>query len=402
MSGRRRWEAVAMLWFAYFLYQADKQVYSVVLPPLRAELRLSGSEAGLVSTVFTLVVALLSPLAGAWGDRAAKHRLLVLVVIAWSAGTALTGFAGSLVLLLLARSLLTGGAESVYPPVSHAYLAGQHTSTRALAISILQTAQYAGPIASGFLAGWIAERAGWRWSFAVFGGAGLVLGLWMALRMRGEGPPAVREPLLAGFAHCARIDAVRRIGFGFAAVLFVTIGYSTWAPSIFGRQFGLSLSQAGFQTAAWSSVAAMIGALAGGALSDRMAAAGRSRLDLQALALACAAPFLWVLGAATTLPAALAALAGVGFFRGIYEGTIAVTLYDFVAPRYRASAAAVVLLIANLLASPSSALLGWIGDRADLGVAVSGLSACFVLGAAILFSARRLPLAEQEPAERRQ
>jgi MFS family permease len=388
-----RWEVVMLLWCAYFLFQADKQVYSVVLTPLRDDLGLSGYEAGLVSTLFTVVVAIVSPFAGALGDRFPRHRTLIWSVGIWSAGTALVGAANGIALLVLTRSLVTATAESFYPPVSHAYLAEQHSKTRALAISIHQTAQYAGPIGAGYLAGWIAEQFGWRQSFMVFGVAGVALSAWMAIRMRptAESRLTTGEPLLQGILHSIRQPGVQRIGLGFAAVLFVTIGYNTWAPTIFGEMFGLSLSQAGFQTAFFSSACAMGGALAGGWLSDRLANAGRSRFDLQAAALLLAAPFLWLLGAAQTLPLALTALGVVGFFRGIYEGTIAVTLYDFVAPRYRASAAAVVLLIANLLASPSSAALGWVADRADLNQAVSALSVFFVVGAAVLFSARTLP-----------
>ena len=84
-----------MLWVAYFLHQADRQIYSVVLDPLRADLGLSGYQAGLVSTVFTVVVAALSPLAGALGDRFPKHRILILAVAVWTAGTMLTGNAGT-------------------------------------------------------------------------------------------------------------------------------------------------------------------------------------------------------------------------------------------------------------------------------------------------------------------
>ena len=384
-----------MLWFAYFLHQADKQIYSVVLEPLRADLGLSGYQAGLINTIFTIVVAVMSPLAGALGDRFPKHRILIWAVAIWSVGTAISGAAGTLLMMLLTRSILTAGAESFYPPVSHALLADHHTRTRALAISIHQTAQYSGPIAAGFLSGWIAEHFGWRYGFLVFGSAGVALVLWMALRLRSvpASEPHARNPLVGGFLFCFRTPAIRRIGLAFAAVLFVSIGYGTWAPSIFRRQFGLSLTQAGFQTALWSSFSAMAGALIGGALSDRCAAAGRPRLDLQAVALLLAVPFLWLLGAARTLPFALTALAATGFFRGIYEGTIAVTLYDFVEPRFRSSAAAVVLLIANALAAPSSALLGWISDHADLGLAVSLLSVCFVIAAALLLSARSLPMA---------
>ncbi len=386
-----KWEVLTMLWFAYFFYQADKQIYAVVLLPLQAELGLTGYQAGLVNTVFTLLAALMAPVAGALGDRLPKARILIWVIVAWSLGTMLSGMSSTLAMLLMTRSVLTGTAEAFYPPVSHAYIAALFTRTRALAISIHQTAQYAGPIASGYFAGWIAERYGWRNSFYVFGGLGIVLGLWMALRVRPDEASPRKEPLWAGFAECARIDAVRRLGLAFAAELFVTIGYSTWAPAIFGQQFGLSLSQAGFQTSFWGMASAMVGALVGGAISDRRAARGKPRVELQAAALATAAPFLWLLGAAGTLPMALTALAAVGFFRGIYEGTIAVTLYDYVDARYRASAAAVVLVIANLIAAPSAALLGWAGDHANIHVAVSGLSLLFAAAAVVLWSARKLP-----------
>lgn len=364
-----------------------------MLPPIRAELGLSGYEAGLINTLFTAVVAVMSPLAGALGDRLPKHRVLFLVVAVWSAGTSAVSLASTFLLLAATRSFVTAAAESFYPPVSHAFLADHFTSRRALAMSIHQTAMYAGPVATGFLAGWLAERIGWRHPFLIFGGAGIVLSVAMALRLRPaeSAAPAPGGALFGGFAHCWRIAAVRRIGLAFAGVLFVSIGYSTWAPTIFGRQFGLSLSQAGFQTAFWTSIPAMGGALLGGALSDHFAARGRARIELQAAALLFAAPCVWWLGAASTLAAALAALAGTGFFRGMYEGTIAVTLYDFVDAKYRSSAAAVVLVLANLLASPSSALLGWIGDRSSLGPAVEVLSICFIVSAAILWSARKLP-----------
>ena len=394
-SQRYRWEVVLILWCAYALHQADKQIYSVVLRPLQADLGLSGYQAGLIATLFTLTVAVMSPLAGALGDRYPKHRVLTLAVAVWSAGTLMTGVTQGLILTIFARSFLTGGAESFYPPVSHALLAGHHTGTRALAIAIHQTAQYAGPIASGFIAGWIAEHYGWRQGFLVFGIAGLLLSAVMALRLRDAvaSRPA-RTALLSGFAHCFRQRAVRRIGLAFAAVLFVSLGYSTWVPAIFGRQFGLTLSQAGVYTALAGNIAAMLGALAGGALSDRFAAAGRSRFDLQAMSLLAATPFMVLLGTAQTLAVALAALAGLGFFRGVYEGTIAVTLYDFVAPEYRSSAAAMVLLIANLLAAPSAAMLGWISDHAPLPAAISSLAVLFPLAAGILFSARKLDLLE--------
>lgn len=362
----------------------------MVLLPIRESLGLSNYEAGMVNTVFTLVVALASPLAGALGDRWPKPRVLVIAIAVWSAATSASGFATALPLLLFTRSLVTPAAEAFYPPVSHALLADLHTRSRAFAISIHQTAQYAGPIASGFLSGWIAERYGWPYAFFVFGSLGLVLAAYIYFRMPAQSGLLAHGPLLAGFRHSFSLVAVRRIGFAFSLVLFVSIGYSTWAPTIFRTQFGLSITQAGFQTALWTSLSAMAGALSGGWLSDRLAAKGRPRFDLQIAALLTAAPFLWVLGAAQTFPVASVALAAVGFCRGIYEGTLAVSLYDFVQPQFRSSAAAVVLLLANLLAAPSSALLGFIADHWDLHLAVSLLSLCFLAAALVLSASRRL------------
>jgi hypothetical protein len=68
----------------------------------------------------------------------------------------------------------------------------------------------------------------------------------------------------------------------------------------------------------------------------------------------------------------------------VYEGTLAVSLYDHVKPEHRSSAAAIVLLVANLLAAPSAAMLGWIGDHASLGMAVSWMAGLFVLAAGLL------------------
>ena len=392
MTGTR-WEPILLLWCAYFLHHADKQIYSVILIPLRHDLGLSAYEAGLAATIFTVVVALISPVAGALGDRWPQHRILTTVVAVWSLGTMMTAGASSLGLLLLTRSVVTPAAEAFYPPVSHAFLAGIYTRTRALVMSIHQTAQYSGPIVSGFVSGWIAERFGWRYSFLVFGASGVALAAVMALRLRptaGAAEAPTPAGLFDGFAHCFRSAPIRAMGFAFAAVLFVSVGYGTFAPTLFVQQFGLSLSQAGLHTTLFGSTAAMAGALAGGWISDRHAARGGSRFEPQAVALLCAVPFLWTLGAAKTLVVADVALFGAGFFRGSYEGTLAVALYDHVTPRQRASAAAVVLLLANLLSAPSSALLGWIADRTELNLTVSLLSLCFVVAAAILYYAARI------------
>jgi len=342
--------------------------------------------------------------AGALGDRWPQHRVVAISLMVWSGATAMSGAATGFLFFLFTRSILTASAEAFYPPVSHAYLASWHgDATRATAISIHQVAQYAGPVASGFLAAYIAERFGWRTSFYGFGIVGCLMALIMLRRLRS--PPVsvnAREPsdkLFAGFLICFQSRGVRRIGFAFAAVLFASVGFGTWVPTYLLREFDLSLTQAGFQAALWASLGAMVGAVSGGWLSDRLKVAGHSRFSLQSVALSLAGICLLSMGTAPSLSTAMAWLAGVGYFKGIYEGTLAVSLYDYVPAKFRSSAAAVVLLLANLLAAPSAAILGFASDHADLRWPLSSLALFLLIAAGLLWRSRSLPTIQETQEE---
>ena len=61
--------------------------------------------------------------------------------------------------------MATAGGEAFYAPAAYPLLAAFHRKTRALAMSVHQSAVYLGVIAGGFLGGYIAERWGWRSAF---------------------------------------------------------------------------------------------------------------------------------------------------------------------------------------------------------------------------------------------
>jgi hypothetical protein len=65
-----------------------------------------------------------------------------------------------------------------YYPAATSLLSDYHgRRTRSRALGVHQTSVYAGTIAGGFCAGLIAQHWGWRWSFLLFGGLGVVLGV---------------------------------------------------------------------------------------------------------------------------------------------------------------------------------------------------------------------------------
>ena len=52
-----KWELIALLWSAYFFNQADRAIYNVVLPQLKAELGLTDVQAGLVASITGVLVS---------------------------------------------------------------------------------------------------------------------------------------------------------------------------------------------------------------------------------------------------------------------------------------------------------------------------------------------------------
>ena len=87
-------------------------------------------------------------------------------------------------MLILMRSVATGGGEAFFGPANYSLLGQYHTDTRARAMSIHQTSYYVGVILAGWLAGYIADKLGWQYSFIIFGAAGILWGIVMAVRLK--------------------------------------------------------------------------------------------------------------------------------------------------------------------------------------------------------------------------
>ena len=180
-AGWVKWEVLLLLWMAYLLNQGDRQVFNTVLPSIREALGLTDTSVGLIATLFNLFYAFMVPLGGWAGDRFSRKWVVTISILFWSAATMFTGVANSVFMLVLMRSVATGGGEAFFGPANYSLLGQYHTDTRARAMSIHQTAYYIGVILAGWLAGLIADRfdalhpgEGWKYSFIFFGAAGIV------------------------------------------------------------------------------------------------------------------------------------------------------------------------------------------------------------------------------------
>jgi MFS family permease len=387
-----RWELLIWLWLAFFLNQADRQVFGVVLPLLRADLGLTDVQAGLVASIFTVSLGLVVPIAGYAGDAFSRKWIVTASLMAWSVATLMTGFGTGLLYLIAVRSVSTAVGEAFYAPSANALISEHHVETRAQAMAVHQTSLYTGVVVSGWLAGYLGQRFGWRAAFWVFGSAGMLLAFLLAWRLRDSRAARTVErvspwPVLRTLL---RRPTVLLLALGFTGMVFVNIGYLTWTPTYLHERFGLSLPNAGFSSMFYHHLGAFLGVALGGRISDRVAPRNPAvRPMLQAGALLLGAPFLYLIGSGGTLAVVYLALFCFGTFRGVYDSNIYAALYEVIEPRFHASAASVIIAFAFTGGALAPLALGAAKQAIGLAGGISWLSLVYVVASGFIFAAAR-------------
>ena len=385
-----KWEVLALLWMAYLLNQADRQVFNTVLPAIRDTLNLTDTSVGLIATIFNLCYAFMVPFGGLAGDRLSRKWVVTIAILFWSVATMFTGLATGVLMLILMRSVATGGGEAFFGPANYSLLGQYHTDTRARAMSIHQTSYYVGVILAGWLAGFIADKLGWQYSFIIFGAAGVIWGIVMAIRLKdkkeadchvADAPcndvEEAKPGIFDGFKTVFTTPTALVLTIGFSGFIFVITGYMTWVPAFLQEEFGQTQAAAGFNSMFWTYVAAFAGVLLAGTLSDKIAIRDRKvRMVIQGIGLILGAAFLFFVGGNKALWAIYLCFAGWGFFRAFFDANIYTVLYDVTPARLHASCSSALITTGFAVGALAPVILGAMKDS------MGSLSATFpVLGA---------------------
>ena len=362
-----KWEVLALLWVAYLLNQADRQVFNTVLPAIRDSLSLTDTSVGLIATVFNLFYACMVPLGGWAGDRFSRKWVTTLSILFWSVATMFTGLANGVVMLVLMRSVATGGGEAFFGPANYSLLGQYHTDTRARAMSIHQTSYYVGVILAGWLAGKIADSLGWKYSFIIFGAAGILWAAIMAIRLKdapkektpAEAPAADKLKIWDGFKTVFSTPTALMLTLGFSAFIFVITGYMTWVPAYLQEEFGQNQEMAGLHSMLWTYIAAFVGVLLAGTLSDKWGAKDhKMRMYIQGAGLILGAVFLFLMAGNRVLWVLYGCFAGWGFFRAFFDANIYTVLYDVTPPRLHASCSSAMITTGFAVGAFAPVVLG--------------------------------------------
>lgn len=392
-----KWEVLGLLWMAYLLNQADRQVFNTVLPAIRDSLQLTDTSIGLIATIFNLCYACMVPFGGMAGDRLSRKWVTTIAILFWSVATMFTGLASGVVMLILLRSVATGGGEAFFGPANYSLLGQYHTDTRARAMSIHQTSYYVGVILAGWLAGYIADKLGWQYSFIIFGAAGIVWGIVMAFRLKDKEMPdqagldneirqdshsridreSQKPGIFDGFKVVFTTPTALALTIGFSGFIFVITGYMTWVPAFLQEEFGQTQAVAGFNSMFWTYIAAFAGVLLAGTLSDKFAVRDRKvRMVIQGIGLILGAAFLFFVGDNMALWVIYLCFAGWGFFRAFFDANIYTVLYDVTPSRLHASCSSALITTGFAVGALAPVILGAMKDS------MGSLSATFpVLGA---------------------
>ena len=388
-----KWHVVLMLWWIAFFNYADRQAIFSVFPLLEREMSLSPVQLGLLASSFAWVYGLCAPFAGNIVDRVRRKTAILGGLHAWSAICMATAVSRNFTHLLIFRAA-EGLGETFYFPASMSLVSDYHSKeTRSRALGLHQTSVYVGTIAGGFFAGLIGQNYGWRWSFIVFGGLGVALGL-VLKRFLIEPARGASEDIPAAAQRMALGEFLRVIWTTPTALIlmaaflcsnFVAVVLLSWMPKFLYDQFHLSLAMAGLTATIFVQFASMVGSPLGGWLADilRRRTPG-GRMMVQAIGVFGGAPFVVLCGATRSVEWLIVALIAWGLCKGLYDANIFASVFDVIRPEARGTAAGFMNMVGWLGGGGTAPIvIGYISQRSSLGAAIS-LAAVVYIAAGIL------------------
>ncbi|MFI9503440.1 MFS transporter [Nocardia sp. NPDC052566] len=262
---------ILLLFLAWTVDFIDRFVINFALTPIGDTLGLDHAERGMVVSAFFLAYAAVQIPSGLLADRFGAYRMGLIGLLAWSVCTGLTALAWSFGALLLIRCAF-GITQGVFPSASVQILAERTEPTlRTTANGWVNTSNACGTLLAALIAGVFLMTLGWRGMFLAISGLGVLVVLcWVRWMPRPEftGGADAEEKHRPAWA-LLRSPAV----IGCAAISFgnggLTWGLTTWVPTYLEEEHGVEVSVAAFLAIA-PTLAAAVGIVAGGWLSDRL------------------------------------------------------------------------------------------------------------------------------------
>lgn len=383
--------AIGMLLVIYIFNFLDRQIVNILAEPIKNELNLADWQLGMLTGLaFALFYTVLGIPIARYAEKADRVKIISVAVAVWSAFTVACGLATSFTQLLLARIGVGVGEAGCSPPAHSLITDYTPKEQRASALAFYSMGIPLGSLAGMALGGLIADAWGWRAAFFVAGAPGIILAI-VAFLTLPEPRRGLEKKIVAvkgpGFGEALTELRSKKsfwwISIGAALSAMVGYGHIAFYGSFYLRNhgegltamaasvnelIGVSFGPIGFLGTALGLIIGVCGALGtylGGVLADRAArknVAGYATVPAIA-GLVTVIPFIAAMlvdsVALSFLILALPVFAG-----AIWYGPVFASAQSLVHPRTRATAAAVLLFIINLVGLGLGPLL--VGSFSDI------------------------------------
>jgi len=342
--------ALGVLFAVNLLNFYDRQVLGPLLEPIRREFHLSDTQLGALTTLFTILYAVVGVPFGRLADSWSRKKLLALGMIVWSALTGASGFAATYGMLLVTR-LGVGVGEAVCAPVGTSWIGDLFPVTRrSRALAFFMLAVPLGTGLSYMVSGPVAQAFGWR--AALWLAAAPVILLAPALLALHEPRRGAAEHRLSAGEHLVawsvlRIPTLWWIIASGALINFNLYALGTFLPAFLIRVHGVSVARAGFWLGVGSVVAGLFAATAGGVMGDwAIRKLQNGRMLVASIGALAAAPLaLWsvLMPAGSWISVTVLMCAAYGLLN-TYYGTVYSSIHDIVAPALRGTAMSIYFM----------------------------------------------------------
>jgi EmrB/QacA subfamily drug resistance transporter len=167
-SDPRRWQALALVCVAFFMTVLDVSIVNVALPSIKTSLDVSDTSLEWILVAYTITFGGFLLLGGRAADLLGRRLLFMLGMALFSAASLACGLAGSIGVLIAARTVQGLGAAIISPAtLSIITTAFEEGSERNKALGIWGAMGGSGAAAGVLFGGLLTKYAGWEWIFFV-------------------------------------------------------------------------------------------------------------------------------------------------------------------------------------------------------------------------------------------
>ena len=426
IPARMPYGALFLLMTVYAFNMLDRQIVTILVEPMKADLNLADWQIGMISGLaFALFYTLLGIPLARIADRGNRVGMIAIALFVWSGFTALCGLARNFTELLLAR-IGVGVGEAGCTPAAHSLITDYvPREQRGWALALYSLGVPVGSLAGLVLGGILLASLGWRAAFLIAGAPGIILAVivWFALdeprkrRLASDvaGPPQL--PLRDVLTTLRQLPSFWFLSFGTAMGAFGYYGQAAFFGSLYMRTHQGGIAD---MAASWGvapsvflgvslglivGVVGMVGTLVGGHLADRAGHRGIKGYTLvPRTSLVIAAPLFAGAALANSVALSFTFLSCAIFVHALNYGSVFASVQTLVPASVRAMAAAVQLFVTNaiglalgpLFVGVASDLLApALGSEQGLRAAMALVALPLVLGSLLFWLAGRTIVADE-------